>query len=130
MLCDICGQEKNWQALSSGEARYLGVPGLSGYWYCHCVARDMRPASDRYPADFYTATNSNAAVVGLSADALRRLYRKDPSLGFMIKEGSQLISHPSSMEAWGSAYEVRKQEARRDEAKDGDQRGFLLIWTR
>ncbi len=128
MICDRCKQEKSWQALSQNEAVALGVPGLSGYWYCYCEIRDMRPAEERYPADFYTVTKSNAAVVGLAADTLNRLYKKNPSLSFMISEGNQLISHPSSMQAWGESYEDRKRNERREKAEDREQHGFLLIW--
>jgi hypothetical protein len=36
---ELCRKEKNWQPLSAREAKYLGVPGLDGYWYCYCDER-------------------------------------------------------------------------------------------
>jgi hypothetical protein len=90
----------------------------------------MRPAHERYPAAFYTETKTNAAHVGLTGDALYRLYKKDPSLGFMIQEGGRLISHPTSMQMWNEAYEERKQNVRHEKTKNGEQRGFLIVWTK
>jgi hypothetical protein len=113
MTCERCKEEKTWQPLTEGEARYLGVPGLTGYWFCYCESRDYRSAQERYPPDFILCTTSNAALVGLAPDTLKRLYKNDPTLGFMIDEGGNLISHPSSMTSWGEWRDEKKRDERR-----------------
>jgi hypothetical protein len=92
---------------------------MTGHWYCEkCLAKDERVPEERYPADFYTCTTSNAAVVGLASDTLKRLYEKEPSLDFMIDEGGNLISHPSSMTAWGQSYKEKKRKKRQDNVEN------------
>jgi hypothetical protein len=94
------------------------------------LRNDMRPAAQRYPADFYTVTKSNAAVIGIAADTLQRLYKTDPSLGFMIQEGTQLISHPSSMEAWGLAYEAKKAKTRNEKVANSSRGEYVIVWMK
>jgi hypothetical protein len=103
--------------LERREAGYSEL--LTGYWLCEdCWSKDMRLPQERYPADFYLYTDSNAAVVGLAGDTLKRLHKKERSLGFMIEEGGQLISHPSSMEAWRQSYDEKKSRERRKQIEN------------
>ena len=60
------------------------------------------------------AAQSAAAVVGRAGDTLNRLYKKEPSLAFIIEESGNLISHPWSMTAWHQWYEEKKWEERRE----------------
>jgi hypothetical protein len=109
--CPKCGGRTRWEKLTVLERRESGYSdSMTGYWYCaDCAAKDERNPEVRYPIDFLTYTRSNAAVVGLASDTLKRLYKKEPSLDFMIDEGGNLISHPSSMSAWRVSYEARKR---------------------
>jgi len=76
--------------------------------------RTCVPPEERYPSDFYTCTKSTATVVSLAGDTLKRLYKKDPSLAFIIEEGGNLISHPWSMTASHQWYEEKKCEEWRE----------------
>jgi hypothetical protein len=118
--CPKCGGRTHWQRLKSVERREAGFSeSMIGYWYCEdCYAKDERVPEERYPADFYTCTTTNAAVVGLASDTLKRRYKKEPSLDFMIDEGGNLISHPSSMTAWGQWYEEKKRKERKDNVEN------------
>lgn len=48
------------------------------------------------------STTSSAGLVGLVRDMLKRMYDKDPSLGFTIEEGGNLISHQYSIDRMGT----------------------------
>src|SRR5262245_21637845 len=126
--CPTCGKPMEFQKLKLDEAREPGVSGLPGYRYCPaCGITDTRAANEIYPADFLTVTASNAALVGLSAVTLTRLHKKDASLDFMIPDFGQLISHPSSMSAWGQSHEERKRTERMERGENG---GYLIVWHR
>jgi hypothetical protein len=123
--CPKCGGRTHWEKLTILERREAGyTESLTGYWFCEeCLSKDTRLPQERYPADFYTCTDSNAAVVGLAGGTLKRLHKKEPSLGFMIEEGGNLISHPSSMSAWGQWYTEKKSMDRK--TKIENYRGWL-----
>lgn len=118
-LCPKCGGSLEWQKLTRWEQRDEGLPeSFFGYFYCeNCDYKDMRGVDERWPG-FVTRTNSTASVLGMAADTLKRLYKKDPSLNFIINEGGNLISHASSLEAWNQGYESRKRTARRESASN------------
>lgn len=54
----------------------------------------------------------------MAADTLKRLHKKDPSLGFIIDEGGNLISHPSSLDAWNKWYKEQKRANRQSNAEN------------
>jgi hypothetical protein len=117
--CPECGHRIEWQKLTVSERREEGFSeSLLGYYFCvNCGYKDMRGVDERLPG-FVTCTNSTAAEVGVAADTLKRLHKTDPTLGFIVNEGGNLVSHPSSLAAWKFSYDDKKQKERRENVEN------------
>ena len=92
---------------------------MEGYWFCFdCAYKDLRPPEERYPDANIFRTSSVSAIVRVSPATLKRLYKKEDSLQFMYKEGSQLITHCNSATAWAMSWDEKKRTERQKQKEN------------